>query len=609
MSIQQEVEDHSKIAFRPLYPIFDECRRIDQGTGQLINVSWVARNIQKALNTGVNCDEIACAMVPAQELVKSMRPEEVDHYRTYAAQLSLYDCGEPLIALRKGRQGPEGFDPVTCELLNGKARAVRAEAEGIALPVIIISRTRGRFWGMPPLVRRLGIASNSPLLSKGKRGGRDQRKHRCRSGFATLPQRALITIDKTLLQSGKAIVSERIEAARSGKVYGRVAHPTACGLVLSNDGKIRDSALRMLTHRKLEQRGLINFFPEPTKPGPSTPRHQETCLLILFAKLLKLLSADQRHTADKWYDDLRLLRDWDGAAGLRMLMRELLWLPVDEASLECPHQKDIVAEKLREYASEARAALANAGASWHSPLSERLLLFGATRDPLSVTKPEERAALLRRHYLELVDWTLRALFRAKHWRIGCNSIERLDTHGHFHASDQDDPTSERRPAQRISHEALGSARFQALTDLNIEPLLILAMHARFNPFLIWHDMRWAVPLGHWTMAIADLDAGRPTHVAVWMAELYQEQRRRQFRHMNHFTDPATMIVHWLHTVCGEVSDCSRRMAHICELVIDGFPGRNGRLIEIKIDKDGLRRLDSEPLKHEEDWALQATLFA
>jgi len=156
---------------------------------------------------------------------------------------------------------------------------------------------------------------------------------------------------------------------------------------------------------------------------------------------------------------------------------------------------------------------------------------------------------------------------------------------------------------------VGSARFQALTDLAIELLLILAMHARFNPFLIWHDLRWAVPLGHWAMAIADLDAGRDTHVTVWMAELYEEQRRRQFRHKNHFTGPATMIVHWLHWVCGDVQDFSRRMAEICGAAIDEFPGRSGRLVQLETDQNGLKTLTCERLIYQEDWALQATLFA
>ena len=224
-------------------------------------------------------------------------------------------------------------------------------------------------------------------------------------------------------------------------------------------------------------------------------------------------------------------------------------------------------------------------------------------------KGREKQTVLRQHHLDLLDWTLRALFRAKHWRIGCNSIERLDTHGHFHKADEHDSTTDISPIARISHETVGSARFQALTDLDLEPLLILAMHARFNPFLVWHDLRWAVPLGHWAMAIADLDAGRETHVTVWMAELYEEQRRRNFKHKNHFTGPATMIVHWLHWVCRDVKNFSNGIADICELVIDGFPERSGRLLEIERSPQGIKTVRSQRLIYQEDWALQATLFA
>ncbi len=244
----------------------------------------------------------------------------------------------------------------------------------------------------------------------------------------------------------------------------------------------------MLASRALQPRGLVDVFPEPAKSGPSTPRHQETCLLILFAKLLKALCDDQRVNRGKWYDDFRLLRSWGDTEDIRLLMREFLGLSTDEVSLACPEQKALIDDALHEYARAARSALAKAGPSWNSPLSDRLLLFGATHDRKSL-QDSEKKDLLRRHYLELLKWTLRALFRAKHWRIGCKSIERLDTHDEFHKSDKHDPTSETRTVQRVRHEAVGSPRFQALTDLDIEQLLILAMHARFNPFLIWHDMR------------------------------------------------------------------------------------------------------------------------
>lgn len=600
MSICTILQKERLAQFRPPFPIFDECRRINHGQGELINTSWVSRSIRSALNTG-NCDGIDCVMVPVRNLIKSMGPDEVDKYRIYAAQLSLYDCKEPLIAIRKGRRGAMAFDPETCEILNGKARAVCAETADISLPVIVISKARARFWGMPLWAQRLGTAEKSIRLT--------EKKHRCRSGFVTLPQRPVIDTEGKLVQPSKEIVSVRLKEARVSTAHGRVAHPNACGLVLSNDGSLRSSAHKLLTVRNLKHQGLIDSFPELKKSGPSTPRYQETCLLILFAKVLKALRDNLRLSPGKWYDDLRLLCDWAGTESLRRVMRDLLRLPVDKEALKCPYQKELITEAFREYASDARAALASAGTAWNSSLSERLLLFSATRDPESVNKSEKKDALLRRHYLELLDWTLRALFRAKHWRIGCNSIERFDTHGNFHKPDPDDRTSERRPVQRVEHEALGSPRFQALTDLDLEQLLILAMHARFNPFLIWHDMRWAVPLGHWAMAIADLDAGRPTHVAVWMAELYEEQRRRNFEHRNHFTGPATMILHWLHWACGDVADFSQRMHEVCDQVINGFPHRSGRLIEIRVDDAGKRRLDSETLKYQEDWALQATLFA
>jgi len=152
------------------------------------------------------------------------------------------------------------------------------------------------------------------------------------------------------------------------------------------------------------------------------------------------------------------------------------------------------------------------------------------------------------------------------------------------------------------------------SDFTIVPMLVLAMlvlamHARFNPFLIWHDMHWAVPLGHWAMAIADLDAGRQTHVAIWMAELYEEQRRRGFTHVNHFTGPAAMITQWLLWTCHDVHGFSDALHEICDSIIRGFPHLSGHLIEIEAAPDGTRTLKSHPLKPQEDFALQATLFA
>jgi hypothetical protein len=593
---------------RPLYPVFDECRRIDKGKGQIVNVSWVARSLQSALNKGLNGDEINCAIVPARELIKTMDPGEVDKYRTYAAQLSMYDCKEPLIVLRRGRLRLHKFDYNTCEILNGKARVVRAEARGISLPVIIISRARARLWGMPPWARGLGTGSPLPVLSRGKQGGSKQRRHKCRSGSNTLPPAPIIGTDGQLVEKSRPVVSKRTINARAGTVSGRVTHPTTFGLVLLSDCGVRAKARWMLTLRNQAPRGLINGFSEPTISGPTTARYHETCLLILFAKLLKALRDDVRASENKSYDDFRFLRDWEGTKPHRKLMRELLRRPLDVKSLECPHEKQIVDDELCGLASRARTAFAKAGPNWHSPLSERLLLLSATRDPPSVMGLEKKC-VLRHHYLDLLDWTVRALFRAGHWRIGCNSIERLDTHGQFHKAHEYDATSEISPVKRISHEATGSARFQALTDLDIKPLLILAMHARFNPFLIWHDMRWAVPLGHWAMAIADLDAGRDTHVTTWMAELYEEQRRRRFKHQNHFTGPATMLVHWLHWVCGDVADFSSELAETCELVVSEFPERSGRLLRIEVDQDGVRTLISDRLSYQEDWALQATLFA
>lgn len=56
-------------------------------------------------------------------------------------------------------------------------------------------------------------------------------------------------------------------------------------------------------------------------------------------------------------------------------------------------------------------------------------------------------------------------------------------------------------------------------------------------------------------------------------------------------------------------DFSRRIHEICEEVIHSFPQRSGRQIECVVYDDGRKSLGSESLKYQEDWALQATLFA
>lgn len=556
--------------FRPLNPIFDECRRINHGHGQLVNVSWVTRSIQSSLNTGTNCENIHRTTAPASELAKLMDGVQIDRYRAYASQLSRYDCGEPVIVIYEGRSPPNHFDPKTCEILNGKARVVRALNGNIILPVILISKARARLWGMPPWARRLG-ASDGPSI----RVDRKRRAGRLRSGAETLPHGS---------EPGGAVMSRRVKNARRG-VNGRVTNPFGFGLVPAASEKRERDALQLLQSRGLTPRGLINIFPHPEKPGEALKRTQETCLKILLGKLLS-----------------------DGLSidALRETMRQLLKITFTQDARA--DQEATIDETLASYAKEARAALRSAGTPWNEPLSERLLLFGATLHPQSV-QGRTKDDVLRRHKLELMDWTLRALFRAVHWRRGSKSVLRLNHDGNFLKSNKQDSSAETSDRPRIHHDVAGSTQSQGVIDLDMESMLILAMHARFNPFLIWHDLRWAVPLGHWAMAIADLDAGRETHVTVWMAELYEEQRRRRFKHKNHFTGPATMIVHWLHWVCGDVDEFSPRIASICGAVIDGFPGRSGRLIEIKVDQRGVRTLDSTPLKYQEDWALQATLFA
>ncbi|MCP4560826.1 MAG: hypothetical protein GY837_09920 [Bosea sp.] len=560
--------------FRPVYALLDESRRVGHGHGQLVNVSWVARSIQSAINTGIDCENIFSAVAPATKLARLMDTTLVSEYRRYASRLSIYDCANPLIVIFKGDTPPKRIDD-TCEILDGKARVVRGLGENISLPVILISENTASSWGMPSQLRMLG------LREKPIRVGSKYRNHRQLSGHATLPSGS---------SAGNAVISHRVEMNRAAG-GDTATNPFAYSLILSSDRGVRKEARERLCVRGSAPRGLIDAFPEIKKPGRPPLQYQEKCLLILIAKLLQ---------AGCSLDDLIVPA------------RHLLRYPVDKKSLKCVWQNDQVAQELEKYAKRARAALRKAPSPWHEPLSERLLLFSATRAPSADMKDSDKEAVLKQHKVELLQWTFYALFRTKHWRIGRNLIERFNIKDDgFPNPDDDDPTEETRTVPRIHHEVAGSVAFQNITDLTVEQLLIVSMHARTNLFLVQHDFHWAIPLGHWAMAIADLDVERPTHVSVWMAELYEEQRRRQFSEdtQNPFTGPSTMILHWLHWVCGDVRDFAKRMANICELVIDGFPELNGRLIEIKLDQDSLKTLDSEPLEDGEDCALQATLFA
>lgn len=561
--------------FRPLYAIFDECRRLDQGTGQLINVSWVTRSIQSALNTG-NIDELIYgAAVLARELVRLMDVAQTTQYKTYASQLSIYDCGNPVIVVFKGATPPKKVNNDTCEILDGKARIVRALGQNIALPVILISEQTARSWGMPSQLQMLGVRG------KAIRVGKKYRNHRQLSGLETLPSGS---------GPGNAVISHRVAMNRAAQGEA-VTNPFAYSLILSSDRGVRKEAHERLHSRRLEPRGLIDAFPETKKPGRPPPQYQEKCLLILLAKLLQ---------SGCTLDDLNTPA------------RQLLRLPADNESLKCVWYKEEVAKTLEKWAKRARVALRKAPSPWDEPLSERLLLFGATRAPSENQDDGDKEAVLKRHRVALLQWTFIALYRTKHWRIGRNLIERFNLKDDgFPNPDEDDPTEETRTIPRIHHEVSGSEEFQSITDLTVEQLLVVSMHARTNLFLVQHDLHWAIPLGHWAMAIADLDVQRPTHVSVWMAELYQEQRRRQFleERQNPFTGPSTMILHWLHWVCQDVVEFSKEMAGICEFVIEGFPARSGRLVEIKIDRSGTKTLESQFLAHAEDLALQATLFA
>ncbi|MDP3600889.1 MAG: hypothetical protein Q8R85_06975 [Bosea sp. (in: a-proteobacteria)] len=558
------------LQFRPLVPIFDECRRIDHGNGHLVNISWIARRIQHAFASGEPHRDLHQIKVRVRELAKLMDQGQIAAYRRYAAQLSLYDCDEPLIVIYDGRTAPKEVDAGRCEILNGKARVVRALRRNIALPVILISTTRARSWGIAPFSKNLGIpGARSDQLDL------DRRAHRQRTGSALLPRGS---------SPGDAIVSRRVSIAR-GRHKGLVTHPFGYGLVLAGSAKLRRDAWQLLTSRAIQPRGLINLIPHPDKPRGFLPEVQEACLYILLGKLLR-----EGVTIDLGRETMRQL------------------LGIESCAEYLAYQLSEIDKILGDMAKKARAALREAPPPWCDPLSERLLLFGATRDG-RVEPPEQRDAVLQEHKRELLDWTLRALFRAIHWRRGSKSILRYNHSGEFLVPNKLDRTKETRDVPRLHHDVMGSQSAQAVTDLELEPLLMLAMHARFNPFLIWHDMRWAVPLGHWAMAIADIDAGRDTHVTVWMAELYEEQRRRQFKPKNHFTGPTTMMVHWLHWVCEDVDDFSRHIAEICESVIQGFPERSGQLVQVDASQDETKTLVSHRLSYQEDWALQATLFA
>ncbi|WP_156640118.1 hypothetical protein [Bosea sp. PAMC 26642] len=536
-------------------------------------------------------------LVCAKVLLKGISGPIVDSYIAYADQLSREDCDVPLIVVFEGRRPPESDDPSEYEILDGKARVVRARGLNILLPVIMISKARAKLWGAAPWARKLGERLDAPPH-------RITGKHFQRSGRATLPFGS---------RPGDAIMPKRVSQARlSGS---KVTNPFAYTMVLSDSGKVRAEA-----HRRLEvarnsggksrnlATGLADAFPDPQKSGPSTPRHQEICLQILFCKLVDFLRKDVADRDGKIFDQLTLLRDWSRTQQIRDLMAISLRLPEPKSKTDRAYRNSEVAAELDKLAIASRAAFRNAGASWTKPLSERLLLFGDGLTPRPVVDADNHSAL-REHALKLLSWSFLALLRAKHWRQGAISIGRLNSHGEFHKADKLDPTNETCDSARLAHEAVGSVTFQDLTDLGIEQLLILAMHGRFNPFLIWHDMRWAVPLGHWMMAVADLDADRPSHVTVWMAEFCLEQRRRNFGEINHFSGPSTLVMHWLYWIGAKFPDFAASIAEICERTISGFPHLSGRAIRSVTPQGGGPSLVSEPVAPWEDMALQATLFA
>lgn len=568
--------------FSPLYAPFDQSRRIVRGTSNLVNVSWIAREIQTALNTGIGCDRIYYTIAPAEELAKLLDTGEAKNYRPYAKRLSAYDCGQPLIVTFKDKIPPASINEKDCEILDGKARVVRALDENMSLRVILISKELAIEWGMPTQLRMLGVQKTSiELPLNTAEGPAGQRNHRQRSGFNTLPEGST---------SGNAVISRRVKTARAAS-GDAVTNPFAYSMILSSDRRVRKYFHDKLRLRKLTPRGLIDAFPEVKKSGRPPRQYQETCHLILLAKLLKAGCT---------------LKD------LRGPMRDLLRLPVNAKLLEDDDENYEVDEKLERWAKRASTALRKAPSAWRAPLSERLLLYSATLPPFAENDERDKETLLTAHRTDLLKWTFYSLFRTKHWRIGRNLIERFNIKDDkFPNCDEDDPSVETSTVPRIHHEVAGSVEFQGITDLTVEQLLTISMHARTNLFLIQHDLHWAVPLGHWAMAIADLDAGRETHVTTWMAELYEEQRRRQLRddRVNPFTGPSTMIVHWLHWVCGDVERFAEQMADICEFVIEGFPVRSGRLVKFDIDQEGGRKMDSDFLTHEEDEALQATQFA
>lgn len=568
--------------FSPLYAPFDQSRRIDRGTSNLVNVSWIAREIQTALNTDIGCDKIYYTIAPAEELAKLLATVEADKYGPYAKRLSAYDCSQPLIVIFKDEIPPASINEKDCEILDGKARVVRALDENMSLRVILISKELAIEWGMPTQLRMLGVQKTSiELPLNTAKGPAAQRNHRQRSGFNTLPEGS---------SSGNAVISRRVKTARAA-AGDAVTNPFAYSMILSSDRSVRMHFHDKLRLRTLTPRGLIDAFPEVKKSGRTTPQYQETCHLILLAKLLNAGCT---------------LKD------LHVPMRRVLRFSADKESLKNKAENDIVEKKLKRWAKRASTALREAPSAWRAPLSERLLLYSATLPPLAENGGRDKETLLTAHKRDLLKWTFYSLFRTKHWRIGRNLIERFNIKDDkFPNCDEDDPSVETFTVPRIHHEVAGSADFQSITDLTVEQLLIVSMHARTNLFLIQHDLHWAVPLGHWAMAIADLDAGRETHVTTWMAELYEEQQRRQLRDdsQNPFTGPSNMIVDWLDRVCGDVEGFAEQMAKICKGVVRGFPARNGCLVKVAIDHPGIKTLVPEDLEDEEDEALQATQFA
>ncbi|SIR56006.1 hypothetical protein SAMN05880592_1311 [Bosea sp. TND4EK4] len=264
--------------FSPLSAPFDQARRIDRGTSNLVNVSWIAREIQTALNTGIGCDKIYYTIAPAEELSELLDTGEAENYGPYAKRLSAYDCGQPLIVMFKGEIPPEIINEDDCEILDGKARVVRALDEHMSLRVILISKELAIKWGIPPQLRMLGVQKKSielPLSPAAIRAG--QRNHRQRSGLHTLPEGT---------NSANAVISQRVKAARAAS-GDAVTNPFAYSMILSSDRGVRNHVHDKLHSRELIPRGLIDAFREVKKSGRSPRQYQEACHLILLAKLLK----------------------------------------------------------------------------------------------------------------------------------------------------------------------------------------------------------------------------------------------------------------------------------------------------------------------------------